>query len=214
MTERTPSSKDSETEARILRSARAVFIRRGTAGARMQEIAEEAGVNQALLHYYFRTKERLAATVFRESASRLLPSVLGVLSSDLSLAKKIEGFVHIYIDTIRTSPFLPGYIISEMQHHPERLSAMFESAGVDPAPIAARIRARLASELDDLADRGEIRRISPEQFVINMIGLSVIPFVARPALTLVLGMDDSVFQRLVDERREILPQMILNSLKP
>ena len=208
------SAKDSATEARILGAARTVFIRRGTAGARMQEIAEEAGVNQALLHYYFRTKERLAATVFRESASRLLPAVLGVLSSDLPLREKIERFVHIYIDTIRKAPFLPGYIISEMQHHPERLKAMFESAGVDPTPIAAEMRKRIASELDALADNGTIRRIAPEQFVINMIGLAVIPFVARPALTLVLRMDESAFQRLLDERREILPQMIFNSLKP
>ena len=208
------SEKDSATEARILSSARAVFIRRGTAGARMQEIAEEAGVNQALLHYYFRTKEGLAATIFKESASRLLPAVLGVLTSDLPLREKIEGFVHLYIDTVRSSPFLPGYIISEMQHHPERLTAMFESAGVDPAPVAAGIRARLARELEDLADSGTIRRISPENFVINMLGLAVIPFVARPALTLVLRMDDSAFQRFLDERREILPQMILNSLKP
>jgi TetR/AcrR family transcriptional regulator len=205
---------DGDTERRILDAARTVFIRRGTAGARMQEIAEEAGVNQALLHYYFRTKERLAATVFRESAARLLPAVMGVFNSDAPLHAKVEQFVHVYIDTVRKSPFLPGYVVSEMHHHPERLKAMLDTAGVDPAPVVASLRKKLESELTALAKRGEIRSITPEQFLLNMIGLVVIPFVARPMLGFVLGLDDPQFARLLDERRKILPQMILNSLKP
>lgn len=205
---------DGDTERRILTAARTVFIRRGTAGARMQEIAEEAGVNQALLHYYYRTKERLAATVFRESAARLLPAVMGVFNSDAPLHAKIEQFVHVYIDTVRQSPFLPGYVVSEMHHHPERLKAMLDSAGVDPAPVVGNLRKKLESELSALAQRGEIRPISPEQFLLNMIGLVVIPFVARPALGFVLGLDDRQFAKLLDERRVMLPQMILNSLRP
>ena len=205
---------DGDTERRILNAARTVFVRRGTAGARMQEIAEEAGVNQALLHYYFRTKERLAATVFRESAGRLLPAVMGVFNSDAPLEAKVEQFVHVYIDTVRQSPFLPGYVVSEMHHHPERLKAMLDAAGVDPAPVVANLTKKLESELSALAERGEIRALSPEQFLLNLIGLVVIPFVARPALGLVLGVDDQEFARLLDERRRMLPQMILNSLKP
>src|SRR5687767_6319977 len=212
---RVPSvSQDSETERKILDAARNVFIRRGTAGARMQEIAEEAGVNQALLHYYFRTKERLAATVFRESAARLLPAVMGVFSSNAPLEKKIEQFVHVYIDTVRRSPFLPGYVVSEMHHHPERLRAMLDSAGVDAAPIVDGLLKKLASELSVLADRGEIRPIPADQFLLNVIGLVVIPFVARPALGFVLGLDDAQFNKLLDERRVMLPALILNSLRP
>src|SRR3954463_14492640 len=105
---------DGETEQRILDAARRVFLRRGTAGARMQEIAAEAGVNQALLHYYFRSKQRLAEAVFREAAGRLVPSVVRLLGSDASLEQKVEQFVHLYIDTVREQPFLPGYILAEL----------------------------------------------------------------------------------------------------
>ena len=73
---------DGNTEQRILDAAHAVFLRRGTAGARMQDIATEAGVNQALLHYYFRSKERLAEAVFRRAARQLLPAVIEVMASD------------------------------------------------------------------------------------------------------------------------------------
>src|SRR6476659_7741570 len=84
---------DLHTEQRILDAARTVFIRHGTAGARMQEIALEAGVNQALLHYYFRSKERLAQAVFQQLAQRLFPALIETLASDLSLDEKIERLV-------------------------------------------------------------------------------------------------------------------------
>jgi TetR/AcrR family transcriptional regulator len=206
--------KDTDTERRILDAARIVFVRRGTAGARMQEIAEEAGVNQALLHYYFRSKERLAATIFREAASRLLPAVIGVFGSDVPLEEKIEKFVHLYIDTVRQSPFLPGYIVSEMHHHPERLTAMLEASGADRAAIVGALRRKLGDQLREREMTGAMRRIAPEQFVVNMLALVVIPFIARPALRILLGMDDATFERFLDERRAELPRLILNSLRP
>src|SRR3954467_12539957 len=103
-----------ETEQKILDAARAVFIRNGTSGARMQEIAQEAGVNQALLHYYFRSKERLAQAVFQQLASRLFPALIQTLSSDLSIDEKIDRLVGLYLDNLSKSPFLPGYLISEL----------------------------------------------------------------------------------------------------
>ena len=114
-------AKDSDTERRILDAARAVFIRRGTAGARMQEIAEEASVNQALLHYYFRSKERLSEAVFTEIAGRMFPAIIGILGGEFTIDEKIDRVVDTYIDIMSRSPFLPGYILSELHHHPERI---------------------------------------------------------------------------------------------
>ena len=208
------TQKDSDTEQRILDAARTVFIRRGTAGARMQEIAEEAGVNQALLHYYFRSKEGLASTVFRQAAGRLFPAVLAVFATDEPLERKIEQFVHIYIDTVRRTPFIPGYVMSELHHHPERLAAMLDAAGVDPAAVVGGFRARLAADLADLEKRGLSRPLSPDQFLLNIAGLVVVPFIVRPALRIAFAMDDEAFSQFLDERRAILPSLILNSLKP
>src|SRR6185369_16276108 len=84
-----------ETERRILDAAHAVFVRAGTAGARTLEIAKEAGVNPALLHYYFRTKERLAEAVFRRAAGQLLPAVVRILGSDAPLEDKVEQVVQV-----------------------------------------------------------------------------------------------------------------------
>src|ERR1043165_4381438 len=107
-TTRPPTAvRDGETEGRILTAAQRVFIRRGTAGARMQEIAHEADVNQALLHYYFRSKERLAQAVFQQMAARLFPALIQTLASDLSIDAKIDRLVAIYIENLTGNPFLP-----------------------------------------------------------------------------------------------------------
>lgn len=210
-----PADRDGDTERRILQAARSVFVRRGTSGARMQEIAEEAGVNQALLHYYFRSKDGLAAAVFREVAERLLPAVFRVLASELSLEEKVEQFVHLYIDTVRQSPFMPGYIISELHHHPERLTELMSQAtGAQPQVVARAFLRRLDAQIKERVEAGTMRPIAAEQFLVNLLGLAVFPFIARPLLNRVIGMDDAAFEQLLDERRRDLPDFILNALRP
>jgi AcrR family transcriptional regulator len=209
------SSRDTHTEQRILRAARTVFIRNGTAGARMQEIAEEAGVNQALLHYYFRSKDRLAQAVFRDVATQIVPSVVRVFGSDDSISRKVEQFVHVYIDTVRKHPFIPSYILAELHYHPERLTALAsEIAGAHPASVAQCFMPRLRAQLDAEATAGTIREIGPEQFPVNLLALCVFPFVAKPLMHSVLGMNEAAFARFLDRRRADLPAFILNALRP
>src|SRR5947209_16049501 len=111
-----PRSRDGDAEQRILDAAHAVFVRRGTAGARMQEIAAEAGVNQALLHYYFRSKEQLAQAAFARAASEFMPAVVDVMASDAELDDKVARVVALELDHLSRAPFLPGYIIGEVTH--------------------------------------------------------------------------------------------------
>src|SRR2546426_12649910 len=96
--------RDRDTERRILDAAHAVFVRRGTAGARMQEIAAEAGVNQALLHYYFRTKDRLAQAAFQRAASELMPAVIQALGSDGDLESKVARVIELELDHLSRAP--------------------------------------------------------------------------------------------------------------
>ena len=217
MTDQTSGrARDRDTERRILEAARAVFVRRGTAGARMQEIAEEAGVNQALLHYYFRSKDGLAAAVFREAAGRLLPAIAQLMGSDLPLEAKVERFVHLYVDTVRQNPFMPGYIVSELHHHPERLpDLMAQAAGASsPAALGGSFLPKLRQQLDERADAGTMRRMAPEQFFVNLLALTMFPFIGRPMLMAALALDEAAFDRFIVERRAELPRFILDSLRP
>jgi len=201
----TPRSRDTDTEQRILEAARTVFLRRGTEGARMQEIAREAGVNQALLFYYFRSKERLSAAVFQQIASRIFPALVQVLSADISLDQKIDGVIGVYLDNLSRNPFVPGYLISELHHHPERVQQLLAGAiGADPQAVLPSLLKTLEKQIDERVRAGTI----------NLISLCIFPFAARPMLSIVFGMDDVAFARFIGQRRKTLPEFVRNALRP
>ena len=197
---------DGDTEERILQAAHRVFVRGGTAGARMQEIADEAGVNKALLHYYFRSKDRLAEAVFTRAAGQLLPRVFPILGSDLPLDDKVRRFVEAELDFMSEHPYLPGYVLSEANFNPEMIRRVL---GERRPPIDV-----LRAQLDALAAEGKIRPIAAEQFLLNLLSLLFFPFVARPMTSILLGMDDDAFRAFTAERREYLAGFILNALRP
>jgi AcrR family transcriptional regulator len=206
---------DRDTEQRILDSAHAVFLRRGTAGARMQEIADEAGVNKALLHYYFRSKNRLAEAVFQRVAMRLLPPVISVLGSDAEIEEKVERVVQIELDQLTRSPFMPAYIISEINQHPDRVRQFVKTmTGVEVDGVIPRLREKLDRQLKARARAGTLRPIPAEQFVVNLLSLCIFPFAARPMLGAALQMDERAFHRFIEQRKADLPVFFLNALRP
>jgi AcrR family transcriptional regulator len=212
---RGPRGRDVDTEARILDAAHTVFLRRGTAGARMQEIAAGAGVNQALVHYYFRTKDRLAKAAFERAAAQLMPAVIQVLGSDLELEAKIARVVELELDHLSRVPYLPGYIISELSHHPERVRELIGAmTGLSPDAIRPRIFATLGRQLEAAVKEGRIRPIAPDQFIVNLMSLCIFPFAARPMISALLGLDDGGFARFIARRRDELTTFFLGALRP
>ncbi len=207
--------RDGDTEHRILEAAHAVFVRRGTAGARMQEIAAEAGVNQALLHYYFRTKARLAQAAFERAAARFMPAVIEVLASGASLDVKVARTVDLELEHLTRAPYLPGYIISEVTHHPERARQLIVAiTGRTAEDVRPRIVEALGRQIDALVRRGEMRPIPPEQFIVNLMSLCIFPFAARPMITAMLGMSGRAFDRFIAARRQDLTVFFLGALRP
>jgi AcrR family transcriptional regulator len=214
-TTRPPDARDHDTEERILEAAHAVFLRHGTAGARMQEIAREAGVNHAMLHYYFRSKERLAEMVFRRAAAEFFPGVLQRLAADVPIPEKVAGVVAYELEHLARRPYLPGYLLSELTHHPERaeqLVAMATGQSVDRVrdAVLGVLRTQLAAE----QAAGRMRPISAEQFLVNLIALCVFPFAAQPMVQVLLARDAAGFAAFIAERRESLPAFFLAGLRP
>jgi AcrR family transcriptional regulator len=208
------AAPDQGTEGRILDAAHVVFMRRGTAGARMQEIAREAGVNSALLHYYFRSKERLSEAVFRRAAANLLPAVLEVLASDREIEDKVEAVIDIELSRLLKTPYLPGYILSELAHHPERIRQLVSAVtGMIPEDVGREVLVTLRKQINARVRSGTFHPIEPEQFVINLLSLCVFPFAARPMVSLILGLDDAGFERFIARRRRELPAFFLRALR-
>jgi AcrR family transcriptional regulator len=209
------SQRDESTEQRILDAAHEVFIRSGTAGARTQEIAKEAGVNSALLHYYFRSKERLAEAVFTRAAGQLLPAVIRILASDAALEDKVDQVVQTELLHLAKAPYLPGYILSELAHHPERAGQLVSAVtGMVPAEIGMRVSAVLGRQIDERVRAGRMHQIAPDQFIVNLLSMCVFPFAARPMLMALLGFDQTGFDRFIDRRRKELAPFFLRALRP
>ncbi|MBC7791439.1 MAG: TetR/AcrR family transcriptional regulator [Anaerolineae bacterium] len=198
---------EKESRERILDAAHTIFLRRGTASARTQEIADEAGVNKALLHYYFGSKEALAEEIFRRAIGDFFPRFFAILGSGLSLDEKVPLVVETYLDFLSSRPYLPGYVVSEMHVHPDRIRAVFASRG--PAPLDV-----LTRQIEERVAAGTMRHIAVEQFVMNLVSLIVYPFVVRPAMEIVLQVDGDRFDAFISERRRTLPGFVLNALRP
>jgi AcrR family transcriptional regulator len=181
----------------------------------MQDIAAEAGVNQALLHYYFRSKDRLAEAVFRWAAGNLLPRVMEVMSSAQTLEEKVAQVVTLELDQLSRAPYLPGYIISELTHHPERAGQLLSSlTGLTPDVVRPKVFTVVRDQIDAQVKAGTMRPIPPEQFVVSLLSLCIFPFAARPMLMALLAMDDRGFERFIDYRRRELAAFFLRSLRP
>lgn len=197
---------DPNTEERIFEAARRVFLRRGTR-ARMQDVAEEAGITQSLLHYYFRNRERLFEAVFRKEAARLLPREIGILNSDLPLREKVERLVADYLSFLLENPHLPSFVAYEINYHPDRLAAFL-------ATVEKPDMQKLRDQIEALASENAIRSIEPEQFLVNLLSMCIFPFIARPMLHAMLGLDDERFTEFIEERKRELPAFMLNALRP
>ena len=210
---RKTGARDLDTEKRILDAAHLVFVRRGTAGARMQEIADEAGVNKALLHYYFRSKDRLSEAIFQRVARGLFARINQVLTSDAALEDKVRALVAVYLDQLSETPYAPAYVISEVNHHPERAEQFVQSvrqAGADPRLIFDVLQ----TQIDAAARAGTMRKMPARQFFVNLVSLCVFPFAARPLLCAILQLDADAFRGFIAERKAQLPAFFLNALRP
>jgi TetR/AcrR family transcriptional regulator len=210
-----PRTSDTDTEQRILEAAHDVFVRRGTAGARMQEIAAAAGVNSALLHYYFRSKARLSEAVFRRVAGQLLPAVVGILASERDLPAKVEAVVELELSHLALAPYLPAYLISELAHHPDRAGQLVTSlTGLVPREVGRQVLGSLRAQIAEAVRLKRMHPISPEQFVVNLLSLCIFPFAARPMLLALFGTDAAGFGRFLAERRKDLPAFFLRAMRP
>src|SRR4051812_28821670 len=207
--------KDGDTEQRILDAAHAVFVRRGTAGARMQEIAAEAGVNQALLHYYFRNKEQLARAAFERAGKGFMPAVVQVIASPGELEGKVKRIAQLEIEHLKRAPYLPGYIIGEVTHHPERAAQLIGAVtGLAPGDLRPRVLGTLRRQIEARVAAGAMRAIAPESFIVNLMALCIFPFAARPMIQIMLGLDDRRFMQFMARRRQALPSFFLGALRP
>ena len=198
---------DVNTEQKILSAAKQQFIQKGMAGARMQEIADAAGINKALLHYYFRNKEQLFRAVFQSTMKEMLPRVFAILTDEAPLEVKVYQLADKYIDFLSENKALPLFILSEMQRDPD---SIFKGMSIENIVTFEPLQEQLDAE----AKAGNILPITAQAFLMNFISLTVFPFVAKPMMQQVMNWSTESFDRMMQRRKKEIPQFFMNALKP
>jgi len=194
------------TESTILKAAKTVFLKKGMDGARMQEIADEAGINKALLHYYFRSKQQLFEAVFLNAFSLLAPQLNYILNDDSSVQDKIIKFTHNYITFISLHPYLPNFVIQEINRNPDFAIQIKEK------PQFPDIK-KFKTQVDLEIKAGVLKPIKAEQLFINIMSLSIFPFIGKPLLKAFLNTDENAFSSIIEERKTDVAIFIMNSIK-
>ena len=199
--------KNGGAEEKIVAAARKVFTTKGMAGARMQDIADEAGINKAMLHYYFRDKDKLFETIFITEAQRFFPKINMIFQSDASLFEKIENFVNEYIDEMQENPYLPWFVMNEINRDPDQF--LYKIWGKDNLPKPAKFLEQIEKEIK----KGTIKRFNPVHLLMNLLSMTIFPFVAKPMMTRNLHLSDLQFRKIMEERRKEIPKFIIDSIK-
>ena len=200
------TNKNQDTEGQILNAAKNVFQKKGMDGARMQEIADAAGINKAMLHYYYRSKQLLFEAVFSNAFSLLAPQLNKILNDDSSIEEKVKNFTHNYISFIIKHPYLPNFIIQELNRNPKFFEKIQQNAAF---PTLEKFK----NQVNEEVEKGILKPINGEQLFINIISLNIFPFVATPLIKGFLKIDDKGFKQLMEQRKTAVSEFIINSIK-
>jgi TetR/AcrR family transcriptional regulator len=194
------------TEEKIFNAARIVFQKKGFTGARMQEIADEAGINKAMLHYCFKNKQLLFEAVFMNAFSQLAPQVNEIFNSQETVFDKIKKFTNSYISFVMQNPFLPAFIIQEMNNNPEFVMTFLNHENrPNPATLVSQIEKEIAD--------GIIKPIQPKQLLLDIFSMTVFPFAAQILVKGIIQISDEEFNQMMEERKTSIAQQIINSIK-
>ena len=199
--------KEKSTEEKILEAAKKVFIAKGMAGARMQDIADEAGINKALLHYYFRNKEKLFEVIFMEASQKLFPKINSIFESDIPLFEKIENFCEEYITIMSENPYLPLFVLNEINQDPENFMNKIWDKQKFPRPQ------KFLEQVEKEVKKGTIKKISPMHLLINLISMCIFPFVGKAMIQFINGLDELQFRNIMIQRKKEIPKFIIDSIK-
>lgn len=198
--------KDEDTRERILRAAREVFQERGMDGARMQEIADRAGINKAMLHYYFANKEELFYRVFLGAMIEFAGLISKEMNADKPLEVKLWIFAEKYIEKILQNPHLPLFIMTEVHRNPTVIATFLQQNMQIDFSIMQR-------QLDEGHAKGEYRQMSAMQLFITMLGICAFPFIIKPVAQIIFQANDETYRQEIEARKRMMPEMIMSYLR-
>lgn len=199
------------TEQRILEAAEREFLTKGFSGARTTAIAEAAGVTHAMLHYYFRSKEKLFEMIVKDKMGLLAEMLLASMAPQgKSLMARIDEVIGKHLDFLAANPDLPRFFIVELYSQSERMQYLSSA-------IREKLRSvidMLQIEIDAAASRGECRRVDAAMLILNIVSLNIFSFVAPPMIVNVLYEHWGGREQFIEARKKENIDTIMRKLKP
>lgn len=193
------------TQQRILEVATDVFYKKGLAGARMQEIADLSGINKAMLHYYYRTKEQLFDKVFQKTIELYINNIQRVLNNEWPLKEKLGNFIDEVMDLLQAQPHIPVFILHELNQNPDRITDIL--ALNNPVNFE-EFKKEVAREVR----KGNIKKIKADQLFTDLIALTVFPFISAAILRQVMSKNEQQYVDFLKERKKDIKMNWLENL--
>lgn len=200
-------AQDRNTEELIIEAAKKIFVQRGLAGARMQDIADEAGINKAMLHYYYRSKEKLFEIVFNEAIGKIIGRLGILLDKPMPLLEKIPAIIDSYIEGLMDAPYLPLFVLNEINQNPDLFLQRLKSQQHFPNVMA------FMKEIVDAGKNGLIKEVSPVQLFLNIVSLCIFPFLGRPMAQGILQLDNVQYNMAMHDRKKVVKEVVFSWLK-
>jgi len=199
-----------DTRERILKAATEVFVEKGLAGARMQEIADHAGVNKAMLHYYFRSKEHLYESVITTTIANVMTEVRGVLQDEgLSFEERIARFIGAYFDALKDHTYMPRLVMQDLMVGGQRVVQYFRKAAEQAGFLGG---VPVLGILEEGIECKELRKIDPKQAIVSLVSMVAFYFLGRPIFSGVLGLSDEDQKRFFEERKRHVTDLFLHGV--
>jgi TetR/AcrR family transcriptional regulator len=201
------AAEEAQTERLIKDKAKQLFFQKGFLNATTQEIADEAGVNRALIHYYFRSRDQMLDILLDETLREKKGRVTSILNSDVPFREKIANYIDMIVDYGIKYPYLDNFLISEMARRPEKIKLF---CAKDPVKSSDLIRNELAIEVK----KGKLAAITAEHFMVNLISLCNYPLLAKSVIQTIHGLSDTAYRKFLVERKRIIYRTIFSEEMP
>ena len=202
---------DQSLEQGILEIAERLFLEKGFAQTSTTEIAKEVGCNQALVHYYFRTKDNLFNVIFEQKFKLFFQGIFEMKNmGELKFQDKLKHIIETHFDMLRQNPKMPFLIITELSRRPEQIIILREKLHSLPEQVFSELNNNLKLEIE----LGNIREISLTDLIINMLSLNIALFVMMPIAEKILQLNETQKEMMITHRKTENVEFILKSLRP
>ena len=201
---------ETDKEQLILKAAEEEFLEKGYNGAKTTSIAQKAGVTHAMLHYYYRTKEKLFELVFRNKVRLIADSLKYILDENNNFEDAIANFIHVHFEFLKKNPRLVNFVYNEVYSNKENLDILHRSI----FPIIQEVLNKLNSLIETEVKKGTIKPVNPLQLILNILSVNIMTFIFYPIMIQYSENKSSAYyKQMLKEREESNIQFILNSIR-